>query len=200
MEDYDLLWSFKKILTILDVFLFFPPQFLFYYVEYTHVQTRKRIMTIVHLVPVLQIFLVQVNLLGSIRVFAWLKIYTTYWRNAYDVVIWYSNTRFFVFFFFPDKTESSYCEPVLYTRQYLGRGGIPKSVLCFHEWCNCGFLGSHHLSSVHKPHTVLLSGCSCHSLKKKGLTEWLVSSTLSDQLEDYCRASFHSGRCLSYSF
>lgn len=104
----------------------------------THVQTRKRIMIIVRLVPVLQIFLIQVNLPGSIRVFAWLKIYTTYWRNAYDVVIWYSNTRFF----FPDKTGSSYCEPVLYTRQYLCRGGVPRSVMRFHEWCNCGSLGN----------------------------------------------------------
>jgi len=67
-------------------------------------------MTIVHLVPVLKILLVQVNLLGSIRVCAWLKIYTTYWRNAYDVVIWCSNTSFS-----PHKTGSSYCESVLYT-------------------------------------------------------------------------------------
>lgn len=41
MEDYDLLWSFKKILTILDVFLFFPPQFLFYYVEYTRANKKE---------------------------------------------------------------------------------------------------------------------------------------------------------------
>lgn len=114
VEDNDLLCSHKQPPKKQKTHYFTLPYNVDILLFYTHVckweRQKEDYDYIVHSVPVLQIFLVQVNLLGSIRVFAWLKIYTTYWRNAYDVVIWYSNTSLF-----PHKTGRSYCESGLYT-------------------------------------------------------------------------------------